>query len=56
MRVHIKELKTVLFKKKLNICLQWRNEFTIAQANTKADKNGKIIEELVSCRQNLNFL
>ncbi|WP_435091050.1 DNA-directed RNA polymerase subunit beta [Candidatus Pelagibacter bacterium nBUS_30] len=29
---------------------------TIAQANTKLDKNGKIIEELVSCRQNLNFL
>ncbi len=31
-------------------------KFTIAQANTKIDKNGKILEELVSCRQNLNFL
>ncbi len=31
-------------------------KFNIAQANTKIDKNGKIIEELVSCRQNLNFL
>jgi len=31
-------------------------KFTIAQANTKLDKNRKIIEELVSCRQNLNFL
>ncbi len=31
-------------------------KFTIAQANTKIDNNGKIIEELVSCRQNLNFL
>ena len=31
-------------------------KFTIAQANTKIDKDGKIIEELVSCRQNLNFL
>jgi len=31
-------------------------KYTIAQANTKVDKNGKIIEELVSCRQNLNFL
>ena len=31
-------------------------KFTIAQANTKIDKNGKIIEELVSCRQNLNFI
>ena len=26
-------------------------KFTIAQANTKLDKNGKIIEELVSCRE-----
>ena len=31
-------------------------KFTIAQANTKLDKNGKIIEELVSCRENLNFV
>ena len=31
-------------------------KYTIAQANTKLDKNGKITEELVSCRQNLNFL
>ncbi len=31
-------------------------KFTIAQANTKLDKNGKITEELVSCRHNLNFL
>ncbi len=31
-------------------------KFTIAQANTKLDKNNKIIEELVSCRENLNFL
>ena len=31
-------------------------KYTIAQANTKVDKNGKIIEELVSCRENLNFI
>ncbi len=31
-------------------------KFTIAQANSKVDKNGKIIEELVSCRHNLNFI
>ena len=31
-------------------------KYTIAQANTKLDKNGKIVEELVSCRQNLNFI
>ena len=31
-------------------------KFTIAQANAKLDKNGKFIEELVSCRHNLNFI
>ena len=31
-------------------------KYTIAQANSKVDKNGKITEELVSCRQNLNFI
>ena len=31
-------------------------KFTIAQANAKIDKNGKFIEELVSCRHNLNFI
>ncbi|MDA7755782.1 DNA-directed RNA polymerase subunit beta [Candidatus Pelagibacter sp.] len=31
-------------------------KFTIAQANAKVDKNGKILEELVPCRQNLNFI
>jgi DNA-directed RNA polymerase subunit beta len=31
-------------------------KFTIAQANSKLDKNGKITENLVSCRQNLNFI
>ncbi len=31
-------------------------KFTIAQANSKIDKNGKLVEELVSSRQNLNFI
>ena len=31
-------------------------KFTIAQANSKIDDKGKILEELVSCRQNLNFI
>ncbi len=31
-------------------------KYTIAQANSKIDKNGKFTEELVSCRQNLNFI
>ena len=31
-------------------------KFTIAQANSKIDKNGKFTEDLVSSRQNLNFI
>jgi len=31
-------------------------KFTIAQANSLIDKNGKFVEQLVSCRQNLNFI
>ena len=31
-------------------------KYTIAQANAKRDKNGKILEELVPCRENLNFV
>jgi len=31
-------------------------KYTIAQANSKVDKGGKITEELVSCRDNLNFV
>ena len=31
-------------------------KYTIAQANSKVDKNGKFTESLVSCRQNLNFI
>ncbi len=31
-------------------------KYTIAQANTIIDKNGRFTEELVSCRKNLNFI
>ena len=31
-------------------------KYTIAQANAKIDKDGKILEELVPCRENLNFV
>ena len=31
-------------------------KFTIAQANSLIDKNGKFVEELVSCRENLDFI
>ena len=57
LKVHIKKLKMVLFKTTLNIFLQWKKlNITIAQANAKIDKNGKILEELVPCRENLNFV
>jgi len=31
-------------------------KYTVAQANTKIDKDGRFIEELVSCRKALNFI
>ena len=31
-------------------------KYTIAQANTKTNKEGRITEELVSCRKSLNFI
>jgi len=31
-------------------------KYTIAQANAKIDDNGKFLEDLVSCRENLNFI
>ncbi len=31
-------------------------KYTIAQANTKVDKDGNFMEELVSCRNDLNFI
>ncbi|SVD36398.1 uncharacterized protein METZ01_LOCUS389252, partial [marine metagenome] len=31
-------------------------KYTIAQANTHIDKNGRFTEELVSCRKSLNFI
>ncbi len=31
-------------------------KYTIAQANTKIDKDGRFTEELVSCRKSLNFV
>ena len=46
-----------LLKIKLNIYQQWKKtKYTIAQANAKLDKTGKILEELVPCRENLNFV
>ena len=54
---YTKELKMELLKIKLNILSAMEEtKYTIAQANAKADKNGKILEELVPCRENLNFV
>ncbi len=32
------------------------SKYTIAQANSKIDSKGKFVEDLVSCRKNLNFI
>ena len=45
--VLIKELKMELFEKVEYLSAMEETKFTIAQANTKIDKQGKIIEELV---------
>ena len=40
----------------LNICQQWKKQnLLLLKQMLKIDKNGKILEELVPCRQNLNF-
>ena len=57
LKAHIKKLKTELFKINVEyLSAMEETKYTIAQANTKLDKNGKIIEDLVSCRENLNFI
>ena len=43
--------------KVLNIFQLWRKQnIQLLKLIQKLDKNGKFIEELVSCRQNLNFI
>ncbi len=57
LKVHIKKVKDGVVQDKVEyLSAMEETKYTIAQANTKLDKNGKIIEDLVSCRQNLNFL
>ena len=52
-----KRVKNAIVEDKIEyLSAMEETKYTIAQANSKVDKNGKITEELVSCRQNLNFI
>jgi DNA-directed RNA polymerase subunit beta len=52
-----KKVKNAVVEDKIEyLSAMEETKFVIAQANTKIDKNGKIIEDLVSCRHNLNFM
>jgi len=52
-----KKVKNAIVEDKIEyLSAMEETKFTIAQANSKVDKNGKITEDLVSCRQNLNFV
>jgi len=52
-----KRVKNAIVEDKIEyLSAMEETKFTIAQANSKVDKNGKITESLVSCRQNLNFV
>ena len=52
-----KKVKNAIVEDKIEyLSAMEETKYTIAQANSKVDKNGKITEELVSCRQNLNFV
>jgi len=52
-----KRVKNAIVEDKIEyLSAMEETKYTIAQANSKVDKNGKITEELVSCRQNLNFV
>jgi DNA-directed RNA polymerase subunit beta len=52
-----KKVKNGIIEDKVEyISAMEETKYTIAQANAKVDKNGKILEELVPCRENLNFV
>ena len=52
-----KKVKNAIVEDKIEyLSAMEETKYTIAQANSKVDKNGKITEDLVSCRQNLNFI
>ena len=51
-----KVVKSVVTEEIVYLSAIEEEQFTIAQANTKIDKNGNFLEELVSCRKSLNFI
>jgi DNA-directed RNA polymerase subunit beta len=52
-----KKVKNAVVEDKIEyLSAMEETKYTIAQANSKLDKNNKITEDLVSCRQNLNFV
>ena len=52
-----KKVKNAIVEDKIEyLSAMEETKYTIAQANSKVDRNGKITEDLVSCRQNLNFV
>jgi len=52
-----KKVKNAVVEDKIEyLTAMEETKFVIAQANSKVDKNGKITEDLVSCRHNLNFM
>ena len=52
-----KRVKNAIVEDKIEyLSAMEESKYTIAQANSKVDKSGKITEDLVSCRQNLNFV
>ena len=54
---YTRELNKAIVENKIEyLSAMEETKYTIAQANSKVDKNGKITEDLVSCRKNLNFI
>ena len=52
-----KKVKNAVVEDKIEyLSAMEETKFVIAQANSKINENGKITEDLVSCRQNLNFM
>jgi len=52
-----KKVKNAVVEDKIEyLSAMEETKFVIAQANSKIDENGKITEDLVSCRHNLNFM
>jgi len=51
-----KVIKSVVTDEIVYLSAIEEEKYMIAQANTKIDKNGNFLEELISCRKSLNFV